>query len=238
MINIIRAAVLVMCLFVIFFVLQRQTTWGPWPMRDFVCFLPPGSLLMTLAFWEIGDLHYKSWWFVTIIMFAGIVDVARFAAMWTAILTTLANKWYALTGVFLSFGIIKACEAVSPFVCHGMLIWTGRSPVYSRTIHNHPETHLPTLQKYTLFAVWPLALLAYLCQLAAWRRFNREVLTYKGHGNLMSDGQKGWEFSETIFVPVHALTGSRHARSSGQLVEESDSGSDSEADGSTSDLER
>jgi len=224
-IKVTQAGVLIVCLFAMFFSLHYMSVWGPWAMRDLVCFLPPGSLLYTLAFWELGNLHYRSYLFVAMVTFALIIDTARFAAFFTAILTTLANKWYALTGAFAGFAVMKACEAVSPFVVHLITMPWGMSPIYSGSVENSPETHLPTLQLATLLAAWPLALLSYAVQMMAWKYFNKEVLTYKGHGNLMPDGTKGWAASETAFVSSRVISGLRRMENTGALVEESDVGS-------------
>jgi len=199
-IRLVQSVILIIALFAIFMSLHKMTIWGPWPMRDITCLIPPGSLLYALAFWELGNLHYRSYTFIAVLTVAWILDVARFAAFWTSILTTLANKWYAIIGSFLGFACIKFCEAVSPFVCHLVAIIWGVSPTWSSLVANNPETNLETLQKGTMAAVWPFAILAYIAQVWAWKYFNQEVLTYKGHGHLMPDGTPGWVTGSTAFV--------------------------------------
>eukprot|EP00932_Pfiesteria_piscicida_P020047 SRR837773.6867.p1 GENE.SRR837773.6867~~SRR837773.6867.p1 ORF type:complete len:275 (+),score=32.79 SRR837773.6867:110-826(+) len=49
LIHLISSVVMILCLFAIFVMLQHMTTWGPWPMRDFVCFLPPGSFIVDVC---------------------------------------------------------------------------------------------------------------------------------------------------------------------------------------------
>mmetsp|Transcript_661 Transcript_661/g.1560 ORF Transcript_661/g.1560 Transcript_661/m.1560 type:complete len:293 (-) Transcript_661:168-1046(-) len=204
-IEIVKAAVLIVALATTFMTLHHMSIWGPWAMRDFSCYLPPGSLLFALAFWELGHLHYRSYLFVAALIVGAVVDVARFAAFWTAILTTLANKWYALLGAFAGFAVIQACQAVSPLASH-IIAWPwGVSPTWSGLVPWHPETSLATYQKAVMVSVWPAAILAYVAQIMAWRYFLPEVLTYKGHGNLMPNGVKGWEASETAFVKGSAI---------------------------------
>jgi len=200
-----QAVIVVTGLIALFIALHRFSVWGPWIMRDFTCWLPPGSLILAVAFWEIGHLHYHSYLLVTAIVVAGVIDVARFAAMWTAILVTLANKWYALQGAFIGFAIVQAFEAISPFVAHFVAMPFGVSPIWSTLVDGHPETDLAQLQKGTMLSVLPIGICAYLIQLAARPYFLPEVLTYKGRGNLMPDGTVGWAGSETAFIKASAL---------------------------------
>jgi len=228
----VQTAVLAIVLFFIFFCLYRMSVWGPWAMRDFVCFVPPGSILYALAFWELGRLHYRSYIFVAILTLGLILDVARFAAFWTAILTTLANKWYALVGVFLGFAVIKACEALSPVICHLIGIPWGYSPVFSGMIEYYPQSDLYDLQKAVILTVWPLAFIAYILQLLTRRYFNQEVLTFKGFGNRMPDGSKGWEQSRSVFI--HSSKLNTQVQDNSQLVEESDTDASFDSDASWS----
>mmetsp|Transcript_103399 Transcript_103399/g.299071 ORF Transcript_103399/g.299071 Transcript_103399/m.299071 type:complete len:1957 (-) Transcript_103399:212-6082(-) len=230
-IEIVESVVLILSLSITFLTLHRMSIWGPWAMRDFTCFVPPGSLLFALSFWELGHLHYRSYIFVAALIVGSIVDVARFAAFWTAILTTLANKWYALLGAFAGFAVVQACQAVSPLFSH-ILAWPwGVSPTWSGLVPHHPETNLAVYQKAVMASVWPLAILAYIAQVMAWRHFVPEVLTYKGHGNLMPDGTKGWDASETAFVKASAIASSQG------FADDDDEDSDGSTDESSSDDE-
>jgi len=227
-IQLVYAILLIVVLAVVFSCLHKLSVWGPWAVRDFTCFIPPGSLIATLAFWELGHLHHRSYIFVAAVVLSWIFDIARFAAMWTSILTTLANKWYAMMGAFVGYGVIKACEAASPWVCHCLAFVWGISPTYSKLVPDSPETNVSDLQAASLAAVWPLALLSYAAQILAWKYFLPEVLTYKGHGNLMPDGQKGWEHSTSKFIPAKDISVLR----TGQTAVDRD-GNDSDSDEST-----
>jgi len=236
LIHVTEAAILIVSLFAIFIVLHKESVWGPWAMRDFACFIPPGSLLFTLAFWELGHLHYRSWFLVVALTVARIIDVCRFAAFWTSILTTLANKWYALLGAFVGFAVVKAFETVSPLVVHYISVPWGVSPTWSRLVPHHPTQDLEAAQMAAVVSVWPLAIIAYVVQLMARRYFLEEVLTYKGHGNLMPDGTQGWEDSETAFVPASKL----QAKGEGRPAESEDGhdGDTSDSDSSDEDNHR
>jgi len=227
-IQLVQSAVLIVVLFALFMTLHRQSIWGPWPMCDFTCLIPPGSLLYALAFWELGNLHYRSYTFVAVLTVAWIVDVARFAAFWTSILTTLANKWYAIIGSFIGFSFIKVCEGVSPLVVHLIAIGWGVSPTWSQLVPNSPETNLAALQKATLVSAIPLALCAYGVQVMARQYFCGEVLTYKGHGHLMPDGEPGWDSGSSVFMPAASIEGYGGHADNGMLLEPSNSDEDSD----------
>jgi hypothetical protein len=55
---------------------------------------------------------------------------------------------------------------------------------------DRPISGKGSLGEATAWAVVPLAALAYLFQLLAWRYFNGGILTFKGHGNILPDGSK------------------------------------------------
>jgi len=226
--NLAAALSIVVFLMVAFILLHRMSIWGPWPMRDFVCLLPPGCLLRALAFWDLGHLHYRSWTFLTVIVFSMVLDVARQAAIWTAILTTLANKWYALTGGFMTLFFMYLCTGVSPWICDLVgRLFSSYSPTYAELDFHNPQVNLAQLQKATMAAVWPLALCAWLLQMYARRFFLNEVLTYKGHGNVMPDGTKPWPESKTVFVS--SREGRFKKKSSARMEEEDTDGSCSES---------
>lgn len=224
------------CLAAIFAGLHRMSVWGPWAMRDFTCLLPPGSLLCTFAFWDLGYLNHRSWTFVVALGLSSILDVARAAAIWMAILITLANKWYALQGGFLSLSFVCLCRAISPLVVDilGRLM-CGYSPVFDVVTPDHPEVDISALEQATLCSVWPLSLAAYALQLVAIRYFNFEVLTYKGHGNQMPDGTSFGPGSESYRIGMTAPARqdvSWRLSGSGTYVNHSDTETDSDsADG-------
>lgn len=185
-----------------FFALHRMSIWGPWAMRDFTCMIPPGALLRSLAFYDLGHTNYRSWLFVLAVVLSEIIDVARFAAMFTAILSSLANKWYALFGGFLSMAAIAVCQGLSPVTVDllGRLLTGGVSPVYDEYSPQDPQGDPKSLAKATFLVVWPLGLIGFGLQLVAFRYFNYEVPTYKGHGNWMPDGSNFGPGSETVKV--------------------------------------
>lgn len=185
------AGIMILFLVIIFGLLHRMSVWGPWAMRDFTCLVPPGSLLCTLAFWDLGILNYRSRAFIVALALASVIDVARAAAMWMAILITLSNKWYALVGSFLSLALTCLCRAASPLVVDFLgTMLCGFSPVYDSLTPDHAQVEIESLEKATLWSTWPLAIGAWILQLCAFRYFNFEVLTYKGHGDMMPDGKR------------------------------------------------
>jgi len=224
---------IVIFLFVIFISLHRMSVWGPWPMRGIVCLVPPGSLLRTLAWWDLGPLHYRSPTFLMVIIASEVLDATRNAAIWTAMLTTLSNKWYAIIGGFLCIFVCQICTGVSPFVTDILgRLFSGHSPVFSRFVPNHPEVNPENLQQATMAAVWPLALIAWGLQIYAGRFFLMEVLTYKGHGNQMPDGSQPWPESRTVCVGSPSR-GKKSRRKSKEA--EDTGGSGTESDSASSD---
>jgi len=196
---------------IVFFALQRMSTWGPWAMRDFTCYLPPGALLRAIALFDLGHLHYRSTLFVAAILLSVAVDVAREAAVWSSIMTILGNKRYALKGCYLCLGLVALAAALSPSVCHVIAThFCNASPLYD-TASLDPSVGKGSLGEATAWAVIPLSLLSYACQLAATRYFNGDVLTFKGHGSVLADGTKTGTGATTARVSVAHVRGLRRA---------------------------
>jgi len=64
------------------------------------------------------------------------------------------------------------------------------SPLLDNISLDQPMSGKGSFGQATAWAVVPLAVLSYLCQLLAMRYFNSEILTFKGHGNLLPDGAR------------------------------------------------
>eukprot|EP00930_Biecheleria_cincta_P039601 TRINITY_DN27203_c0_g1_i1.p1 TRINITY_DN27203_c0_g1~~TRINITY_DN27203_c0_g1_i1.p1 ORF type:complete len:3112 (-),score=539.42 TRINITY_DN27203_c0_g1_i1:137-9322(-) len=174
---------------IIFGLLTNMNRWGPWAMRDFTCLVPPGSLMRALALWDLGYLHFRSEVFVAAILFSVCLDVAHGAAVWCSMMTILGNKWYALKGCYLSLMLVSACATFSPSIGHWLsMSAVHASPLLDNITLDQPRSDKGSFGEATAWAVVPLAVLAYLCQLLAMRYFNSEILTFKGHGNLLPDG--------------------------------------------------
>lgn len=172
----------------LFWVLQRLAVWGPWPTRDFTCLLPPGSLLRAVAFWDLGFLHYRSAAFVLAMVVSVLVDVARNATIWCAILGILGNKWSALKGGYLALFVVSVSATVSPFVSNKIAVAAcGTSPLRD-TISLDRPLDKGSLAEATFWAVGPLSAIAYLFQLMALRYFNADTISYKGHGSVTAEG--------------------------------------------------
>jgi hypothetical protein len=184
------AALTPLIVIAIFYCLQRMAMWGPWATRDFTCLLPPGALLRALALWDLGFRHYRSTAFVVAIVVSVIVDVARNAAVWCAILGILSNKWYALKGGYVCLFVVTLSAALSPMVTHAIGVRAcGTSPLQDTQTLVH-FTDRGSLGEAVFWAVVPLASMAYLFQLLAMRYFNVDTLSYKGHGDRAADGSQ------------------------------------------------
>jgi len=198
---------------VIFGWLSRMNRWGPWAMRDFTCLLPPGCLLRALALSDLGYLHYRSQLFVVAILVSVGLDVARGAAVWSSIMTVLGNKWYALKGCYICMTIVSICMALSPTVGH----WVASAAVGTSPLHDTMTLDQPvvagkgSLGSATVWAVAPFAILSYLFQLLAWRYYNCDILTYKGHGNLLPDGKRTGTSSTIRAISVQTVKHKRKA---------------------------
>jgi len=189
----------------IFGSLQVMSTWGPWAMRDFTCLLPPGSLLRALALWDLGYLHYRSPVFAAAMIISVLSDVARGAAIWSAIMSILGNKWYALKGGYFCLAVVAAAAALSPTVGHHIAQSAcGSSPLEDTVTLDRPVTGKGSLGEATFWAIVPLAAASYLFQLLAVHYFNADILTFKGHGCKMPDGTP-CSNSSTRRVSVSAL---------------------------------
>jgi len=176
---------------IIFGLLTNMNRWGPWAMRDFTCLVPPGSLMRALALWDLGNLHFRSEVFVVAILLSVCLDVAHGAAVWCSMMTILGNKWYALKGCYLSLMLVSTCAAFSPSIGHWLAMSAVHaSPLLDNITLDQPMSHKGSFGQATAWAVVPLAVLGYLCQLLAMRYFNSEILTFKGHGNVLPDGAR------------------------------------------------
>lgn len=184
-----------------FSLLARMNRWGPWAMRDFTCLLPPGSLLRTLALWDLGNLHFRSQTFVTAVLLSVCVDVAHGAAVWSSIMTILGNKWYALKGCYICLTLASFASAVSPWLGHWIgLLFSGASNLYDNANLEIPVSGKGSFNEATFWAVVPMAAMSYACQIMAMRYFNDDILTFKGHGNLLPDGSRTGTDSHMVSV--------------------------------------
>jgi len=68
-----------------------------------------------------------------------------------------------------------------------------------------------SLGSATVWAVAPFAILSYIFQLIAWRYYNCDILTYKGHGNLLPDGKRTGTSSTMRSIPVQNVKHKRRA---------------------------
>ena len=67
---------------------------------------------------------------------------------------------------------------------------TRTSPLVDTKTLDRPISGKGSLGEATAWAVVPLAVMAYFFQLLAWRYFNGDILTFKGHGNILPDGSR------------------------------------------------
>lgn len=187
----------------IFALLAKMNRWGPWAMRDFTCLLPPGSLLRALALWDLGNLHFRSRIFVVAVLLSVCVDVAHGAAVWSSIMTILGNKWYALKGCYICLTLASFASAFSPWVGHCLgTAFANASNLYDNANLDVPVSGKGSFSDATFWAVVPLAALSYVFQLMAMRYFNNDILTFKGHGNLLPDGCRTGSDSHMEAVPT------------------------------------
>eukprot|EP00439_Symbiodinium_sp_Y106_P039343 s2875_g4.t2 len=186
--------------------------WGPWAMRDFSCLLPPGSLLRALCLWDLGYLNFRSETFVVAILVSVGLDVARGAAVWCSIMTILGNKWYALKGCYICLTLISACAALSPMTGHWIAQFATRtSPLTDTKTLDRPISGKGSLGEATAWAVMPLAVASYIFQLLAWKYFNGDILTFKGHGNVLPYGSITGTESTIQRIPAAELRKKRKA---------------------------
>ncbi|CAJ1396524.1 unnamed protein product [Effrenium voratum] len=205
---------------VVFSLLARMNRWGPWAMRDFTCLLPPGALLRTLALWDLGNLHYRSQIFVVAVLLSVCVDVARGAAVWSSIMTILGNKWYALKGCYICLTLVSFASALSPHLGHWLgMLFAGSSNLYDKFSLDKPVSAKGSFSEATFWAVVPLASLSYILQILAMRYFNNDILTFKGHGNLLPDGTRTGAGSQMEAVPTKQVKRRRKAALKPQVQE-------------------
>jgi len=196
----------------IFIGLTRASVWGPWPMRDFTCLLPPGSLLRALALYDIGYLHHRSALFAWALIASYCIDVIRNASMFASMMTILGNKWYALKGCYLVLLFTSAASCASPYIGKEIALAAVNASPFDRLTLNQPVTdHTGSLADAVFMAVVPLTLAAYACQLLAWVFFSSDIPTYGGHGNLLADGSVTGSNSTMHRVPISALKRMRKA---------------------------
>lgn len=187
----------------IFTLLAKMNRWGPWAMRDFTCLLPPGSLLRALALWDLGNLHFRSRIFVVAVLLSVCVDVAHGAAVWSSIMTILGNKWYALKGCYICLTLASFASAFSPWMGHYLgTAFANASNLYDNANLDVPVSGKGSFSDATFWAVVPLAAASYVFQLMAMRYFNNDILTFKGHGNLLPDGCRTGSDSHMEAVPT------------------------------------
>jgi len=199
-------------LLLIFSLLARMNRWGPWAMRDFTCLLPPGSLLRALALWDLGNRHFRSHTFVMAVLLSVCVDVAHGAAVWSSIMTILGNKWYALKGCYLCLFLACVCSSVSPGFGHFLgSSFAKASPLFDNINLDKPEANRGAFNDATFWAVVPLATLSYVFQIMAMRYFNNDILTFKGHGNLLPDAAVTGAKSTLTSVPTWQVKRKRKA---------------------------
>lgn len=195
----------------IFSALTRMTVWGPWAMRDFACLLPPGSLLRAVALFDIGYLHHRSYLFAAALVASYCIDVVRNAAVFASIMTILGNKWYALKGGYLVLFLTGICSSLSPCVGHAIAMAACKASPFDRITLDHSVSGKGSLGEAILWAVVPLASVSYLLQLISLRYFNADILTFKGHGNMLADGSRTGTSSSTRRVSISALKRMRRA---------------------------
>eukprot|EP00931_Biecheleriopsis_adriatica_P028261 TRINITY_DN1687_c0_g1_i1.p1 TRINITY_DN1687_c0_g1~~TRINITY_DN1687_c0_g1_i1.p1 ORF type:complete len:3142 (-),score=579.43 TRINITY_DN1687_c0_g1_i1:40-9312(-) len=186
------AGILPVTLPIVFSALRRMSVWGPWAMRDFACLLPPGSLLRALALYDLGHRHYRSTLFVSAVLVSVAVDVARYAAVWSAMMALLGNRWYAFKGCYLCLGLTALCTAASPALAHRLVeLACGPQPSDLVTLDRVPGSDIVSLGEATAWAAVPLTLASYVFQLMALPSFTRQVSTFKGYGSYLPDGSDG-----------------------------------------------
>eukprot|EP00449_Zooxanthella_nutricula_P002788 CAMPEP_0198512060 /NCGR_PEP_ID=MMETSP1462-20131121/15198_1 /TAXON_ID=1333877 /ORGANISM="Brandtodinium nutriculum, Strain RCC3387" /LENGTH=494 /DNA_ID=CAMNT_0044241455 /DNA_START=10 /DNA_END=1490 /DNA_ORIENTATION=- len=189
----------------IFVGLQRVSVWGPWPMRDFTCFLPPGSLLRALALYDLGYLHHRSYLFAAALIASYCIDVLRSASVFASMMAVLGNKWYALKGCYIVIAMTSLCSCASPFVGRAIAVAVVNTSPFQRVTLDKPVSHSGSLGEAVFWAVVPLTLAAYFFQLVTLRYFNSDILTYRGHGNLLPTGAATGASSTMHRVPITAL---------------------------------
>eukprot|EP00913_Durusdinium_trenchii_P033077 g30967.t1 len=162
--------------------LRRQQVWGPWPLRDFACLLPSGTLLRSVAIFESRG-QSRSHTFVAALLFSVLVDAARYAAIASSLMTVMGSRWNALKGCYLASSLIAMAAAMSPWLLQCITEKLGLVSL------EDGDADLLELGRSTFWATAPLALLGYVFQASTVFFFEKEVLTFKGPG-CWSDGSK------------------------------------------------
>jgi len=197
---------------VVFGMLTRMSVWGPWAMRDFSCLLPPGALLRALALYDIGHLHHRSYLFAAALIASYCIDVVRSSCIFASMMTILGNKWYALKGCYLVIFLTAVCASLSPYVGYNIAMEAVGASIFDRVSLDKPAGQVVgSLGEAVLWAVGPLAAGSYLLQLVTLRFFNADILTFKGHGNVLPDGSRTGTSAVTVRVPVSTLARIRRA---------------------------
>jgi len=164
--------------------LRRLSVWGPWAMRDFACLLPPASLLRSLALYDLGHRNYRSLVFVAAMMLSVWMELTRFIAVWSAMMTVLQNRWYALKGCYICLFFVMVASACSPWLSEWQAMkLCGSSPFGPVMLEQSSEKGLG---EATAWAVVPLSLLSYVFQLLALPGFNEDVPSFKGSSRFSS----------------------------------------------------
>ena len=90
---------------------------------------------------------------------------------------------------YICLTLISACAALSPMTGHCIAQTATRtSPLTDTKTLDRPISGKGSLGEATAWAVMPLAVASYIFQLLAWKYFNGDILTFKGHGNVLPDG--------------------------------------------------
>jgi len=118
-------------------------------------------------------------------------------------MTILGNKWYALKGCYICLTLASFASAFSPWVGHCLgTAFANASNLYDNANLDVPVSGKGSFSDATFWAVVPLAALSYVFQLMAMRYFNNDILTFKGHGNLLPDGCRTGSDSHMEAVPT------------------------------------
>eukprot|EP00913_Durusdinium_trenchii_P021564 g20264.t1 len=121
-------------------------------------------------------------------------------------MTILGNKWYALKGCYICLTLASFASAVSPWLGHWIgLLFSGASNLYDNANLEIPVSGKGSFNEATFWAVVPMAAMSYACQIMAMRYFNDDILTFKGHGNLLPDGSRTGTDSHMVSVATWML---------------------------------
>jgi len=172
--------------------LRRISVWGPWALRDFACILPPAPLLRVLALYDLGHRKYRSEVFVAAMMLSVAMELTRFVAVWSAIMTVLASRCYALKGCYLCLCSVMVATAVSPWLAQWQSKMLCASSPFDPLVTLEPSFDGVGLGESTAWSVLPLALLSYVFQLLALPGFNKDVPSFKENSSYAC-GSTSWK---------------------------------------------